>query len=71
MQNESRGIGGRGFFAQPLFYVDGVRVTRAGALRALAPADIERVEVVKGSAAEGRFGEGARNGVIVITTRKN
>ena len=57
--------------AQPLLYVDGVRVDHGGASRqevldALDPASIDRVEVLKGSAAVELYGDEASNGVIQI-----
>jgi TonB family protein len=55
----------------PLIYVDGVRI-EGGAEEALAdlnPDDIERIEVLKGAAAVGFYGEDAANGVIQIFTK--
>jgi TonB family protein len=72
IQHDSSGMRIRdpGIGAQPAYYVDGVRVT-GNAVRSLDPTNVERVEVIKGRAAEARYGERARDGVIVITTRKN
>ena len=53
----------------PLVYVDGVRATAAVA-DALVPGDIDRIEVIKGAAAERMYGEAASKGVIRITTKK-
>ncbi|MDE0357429.1 MAG: TonB-dependent receptor plug domain-containing protein [Gammaproteobacteria bacterium] len=39
-------------------------------LNSLNPDDIERIEVIKGSAATGLFGDGAANGVIQIFTKE-
>lgn len=39
-------------------------------LSSLNPDDIERIEVIKGSAATGLFGDGAENGVIQIFTKE-
>jgi TonB-dependent SusC/RagA subfamily outer membrane receptor len=57
---------------QPLIVVDGVLQppgTRIGDLD-LLPDDIANVEILKGAAAAARFGERARHGVILITTRE-
>lgn len=61
--------------AQPLVYVDGIRVDHGGASRqevlaALDPASIERVEVLKGPAAVELYGAEASNGVIQIFLRE-
>ena len=40
-------------------------------LGSLNPDDIERIEVIKGSAATGLFGDGAENGVIQIFTKES
>jgi hypothetical protein len=56
---------------EPLVYVDGVRLAGAGraALDDLNPDLIERIEVLKGEAAQRLFGDEAANGVIQIFTR--
>lgn len=67
----------------PLVIVDGVRVrgstsaSRLGdgrfapsELDELNPEDIERVEVLEGPAAAARYGTGAANGVLLVTTRR-
>jgi hypothetical protein len=55
----------------PLIYVDGQRVgdPPKAVLQDLSPADIERIEVMKGCHAVSRLGEDARHGVIVIYTK--
>lgn len=54
---------------RPIVYVDGVRVvTDERGLTDLAPHRIERVEVVRGSAAVALYGEEAEGGVIQIFT---
>jgi TonB family protein len=54
----------------PLIYVDGERVQDAsGALDDLRPDEIESIEVIKGPAAVGAYGEEGRDGVIRITTK--
>lgn len=52
---------------EPLYIVDGV--VQDGAPVHLMGDDILEIQVVKGAAAIARFGDGADNGVIVITTR--
>ena len=54
--------------AEPIVYVDGVRVQ--GALTALDREGIESLEVVRGSQALEKYGKEGRNGVIVVTTKK-
>jgi len=67
---------------QPLVYVDGVRIYSVGASEAdetgqttsglndINPADIERVEIVKGPAASTLYGTEASAGVIQIFTKR-
>jgi len=69
---------------QPLIYVDGVRIDNAqidygtvwtggqhpSRLNDIIPADIERIEVIKGAAATTLYGTQAANGVIQIFTKK-
>lgn len=52
----------------PLLYVDGVRI-RNDLLDDLDPDRIERIEVIKGEAAETLFGAAAANGVVKIFTK--
>ncbi|MCY4646997.1 MAG: TonB-dependent receptor plug domain-containing protein [Gammaproteobacteria bacterium] len=55
----------------PLIFVDGVELEGGSAsLNSLNPDDIERIEVIKGEAAAGLFGERAENGVIQISTKE-
>ena len=68
--------------AQPLYVIDGVIVsndspelidiggTSQNRLVDINPADIERIEVVKGAAAAALYGSRANNGVIQIFTKK-
>ncbi len=55
----------------PLIFVDGKRAgeSDASVLSDITPADIERIEVVKGCRARELWGEDARNGVIHIYTK--
>lgn len=51
----------------PLIVIDGV-VADAAAIQGLDPADISRIEVVKGAAGTARWGVAGRNGVVLVTT---
>ncbi len=53
----------------PLYVVDGI-IVGAGMLD-IDTLRIEMIEVVKGAAAEARFGDRAKNGVVLITTKKH
>jgi TonB-dependent SusC/RagA subfamily outer membrane receptor len=53
--------------SQPLIILDGVAVTSIDQVKR---ADIDNVEVLKGQAATAFYGERARNGIIVITTKR-
>ena len=67
---------------EPLIYVDGIRIentalggddeagSEASALDFINPADIERIEVVKGPAATTLYGTEASGGVIQIFTKR-
>jgi beta-lactamase regulating signal transducer with metallopeptidase domain len=58
----------------PLVYVDGVRVpfdAHDVLTDRISPQDIERIEVVKGTAASELYGPDAEGGVILIFTKKN
>lgn len=78
-----RGVGTASLSAEPLIYVDGVRVDndpaagpnlRGGAavsrINDINPADIESIEVIKGPAAATLYGTEAANGVIQIITKR-
>jgi TonB-dependent starch-binding outer membrane protein SusC len=77
-----RGAGSLAAGNQPVFYVDGVRMTAGGqsgfsvsgqstsALDAINPEDIESIEVIKGPAAATLYGADAAAGVIQIITRR-
>ncbi len=54
----------------PLYIIDGVIVTDPAVVESLNPDDIDRIEVVKGGAAQAIWGERAANGVVQITTKK-
>ena len=53
---------------QPMFIVDGKRLLDGAA--DLNPSEIESVEVFKGAKAIEVYGEEARHGVVVVTSRK-
>lgn len=77
-----RGAGSIAMGVQPLIYVDGVRIdntdysgvwtggTSWSGIDDINPADIERVEVVKGAAAATLYGTEASAGVIQIFTKR-
>lgn len=52
-----------------IFTIDGKEATREE-VSALDPDKIEKIEVIKGEKAVGRFGEKAKDGVVEITTKK-
>lgn len=76
-----RGFGNLTGSNQPLYVIDGVPLTdaRFGAnsnydfgqtLADLNPNDIENISILKGTAAASLYGSQARNGAILITTRR-
>jgi TonB-dependent starch-binding outer membrane protein SusC len=66
-----RGTGSVSQQREPLYVVDGmpVRVAPGHGLTWLNPADVARIDVLKGAAA-GVYGWSGANGVILITTRR-
>ena len=54
--------------AKPLFFVDGKRLVDDSV--DLNPSEIATVDVFKGEAAVAAYGEDARRGVVVITTKR-
>ena len=54
---------------QPLMIVDGKEV-EGGSLEDINPDDIETVNVYKGDKAIEKYGEKAKDGVVVIKTKK-
>jgi len=52
----------------PLYIIDGVQTTDGSILNAIAPSDIEQMNVLKDGAAA-IYGSRASNGVIIITTK--
>ena len=77
-----RGNNSVSFSNSPLVYVDGVRIRERGLVHSteanqqtnpfddINPADIERVEVIKGAAATTLYGTEAAGGVIQIFTKR-
>src|SRR4051812_18975969 len=78
-----RGISSLSLNNEPIFIVDGVRMTSSNGsssfgnggnnfsrLQDLSPEDIENMEIVKGPSAATLYGTDAANGVIVITTKR-
>jgi len=53
----------------PLIVVDGV-IVAPSVINDLDPSAIDHIEVVKGAEAESRYGERAKNGVVLITTKR-
>ncbi len=66
-----RGSASLGMRAEPIVYIDGVRVNgdRSGLSKLVSPDQIDRIEVIKGDAAKERYGSEAANGVIQIVTK--
>lgn len=66
-----RGSASLGMRAEPIVYIDGVRVNgdRSGWSNLVNPDQIDRIEVIKGDAAKERYGSEAANGVIEIVTK--
>lgn len=54
----------------PMLLLDGVPVALSY-LSSLSPNDIENVNILKGSSAAAIYGADARNGVIIVTTKKS
>ena len=55
---------------KPLVIIDGKESDSATALEDLNPSKIDKMEVLKGEKAVEQYGEKAKNGVILITTKK-
>jgi TonB-dependent SusC/RagA subfamily outer membrane receptor len=52
----------------PIFIIDG-RIVDPKDFQVVAPEGVERMDVLKGDAAIRLYGPGAKNGVIVVTTK--
>ncbi len=55
---------------EPLYVIDGVPVDDPTALDAIAPSDIQSMDVLKDASAAAIYGSRAANGVVIVTTRK-
>lgn len=55
---------------KPLFYIDGKKASEKD-VKALDPDAIEKMEVLKGDKATKEYGKKAKDGVVLITTKKN
>ncbi|MCD2425833.1 TonB-dependent receptor plug domain-containing protein [Niabella pedocola] len=56
--------------ADPLYMIDG-KPANSDRLKAMAPDKIQAVSVLKDAAAQKTYGEAAKNGVVLITTKKD
>lgn len=56
--------------AAPVYVIDGVIMTGTDGLNGLAADDIASIEVIKAATARAHFNGPARNGVVIITTRR-
>ena len=54
----------------PIYIVDGKRYLFASELKNLNPKDVESVDVLKYKDAKNKYGEDAKNGVVIIKTKK-
>jgi hypothetical protein len=69
----AKGAQGMAFISaseKPLVIIDGKESDSATALEDLNPSKIDKMEVLKGEKAVEQYGEKAKNGVILITTKK-
>lgn len=57
------------FHGSPMYIVDGKGAT-ASQLKALSQQNVVSVNVLEGSRAVGLYGKNARNGMVIITTKK-
>ncbi|MCZ4245887.1 TonB-dependent receptor plug domain-containing protein [Pedobacter punctiformis] len=58
------------FENSPLYIVDGIETEKA-AIKNIKPDDIESINVLKNGESVLTYGEGAKNGVVIITTKKS
>ena len=54
---------------KPLMIVDGKEMTE-GSMEDIDPEDIATIDVLKGDKAVEKYGEKAKNGVVIIKTKK-
>jgi TonB family protein len=55
---------------QPLYIVNGVQFSDTLSLTNIDPKSIQSIDVIKGSSAAATYGDKAKNGVVIITTKK-
>jgi len=60
----------RGTGNEPLYIVDGKEI-EAGSLGNISSNDIESISVLKNASANSQYGEKGKNGVFIITTKRN
>lgn len=63
--------GNESLFSEPLYIIDGERQKRGFATKDLDTEKIQSINVLKNQSATAAYGEEGRNGVILISTRKN
>lgn len=64
-----RGTNGEGA-GEPLYVVDGQPVLEKNAIAKISPNEIESITVLKDAASKALYGEAAKNGVIIVTTKQ-
>ena len=69
-KNESLNLRSNFSSEDPLIIVDGQEVINRNIIDSLNPEEIERVDVLKDSAAYIKYGDKGKNGVIEIVTKK-
>ena len=62
-----RGLGTAAGGTEPLYVVDGIVTTD---IKNISPADIETMDILKDASSSAIYGQGAANGVVLITTKK-
>lgn len=63
-------IGNIDITPKPIYVVDGKRLNDQADLKNISPNDIESMNILKGEEAVKQYGKAAKNGVVVITTKK-
>ncbi len=61
-------VGNKG--KEPLFIIN-QKIARSAEFRKLYPNNIKSVTVLKDNAAKSLYGEGGKNGAVIITTKEN
>ncbi len=54
-----------------LYVVDGVPVSNKKVIKEISPDSIKQISVLKGETATAIYGERGKNGVVIITTKKD